>query len=111
MNVINNAVDSFDNSGIITVTVRERLKGSSVGSSEEFKEYAEIIIADNGCGIRTEDIEKIFSPFFSTKESNGTGLGLSISKTIIQRHKGKIEVESEVNKGTKFKIILPKNQE
>ena len=67
----------------------------------------EILIKDNGCGISKEDLEKIFDPFFSTKGMSGTGLGLSVIWGIIDNHKGKITVESQLNKGTSFTINLP----
>jgi PAS domain S-box-containing protein len=67
---------------------------------------AEIEIADNGSGIEAEDMGRIFSPFFSTKQ-NGTGLGLSIAWKIIKAHGGDIRVESEVGQGTRFFIVLP----
>lgn len=63
-------------------------------------------ITDSGLGIEPKILEKIFDPFYTTKP-NGTGLGLTICKNIISAHNGKIEVESEVGKGTKFTIILP----
>lgn len=71
----------------------------------------EIRVADNGCGISSENIGKIFDPFFSTKPvGEGTGLGLSISYGIIQEHGGTISVKSEVNVGTEFTILLPIHQ-
>lgn len=63
-----------------------------------------INIEDNGCGIKNEDLDKIFNPFFTTKKS-GSGIGLSISKEIIEKHKGKIEANTDNN--TVFKIKLP----
>jgi len=70
------------------------------------REYVVINISDTGKGIPAKDISKIFHPFF-TKKSNGVGLGLSVTHRIIQSHKGKIEVESKYNKGTKLIIRLP----
>ena len=65
-------------------------------------------IADTGCGIKPEVMERIFEPFFTTKPvGQGTGLGLAVSLGIIQQHGGSIEVESEEGKGTKFIIALP----
>jgi two-component system, NtrC family, sensor kinase len=65
-------------------------------------------ISDNGCGMTDEVKAKIFDPFFTTKDvGKGTGLGLSISYGIIEKHGGKIEVESKVGKGSEFRILLP----
>lgn len=68
-----------------------------------------ISIADTGCGIPTERMQKIFDPFFTTKPvGKGTGQGLSIAYSIIkEKHKGSISVESEVGKGTTFTLVLP----
>ncbi|CAG7604795.1 Adaptive-response sensory-kinase SasA [Paenibacillus solanacearum] len=70
------------------------------------EKQAVIEITDNGKGIPESDLEKVFIPFYTTKDS-GTGLGLSICHKIVQDHEGTIEVESFVNKGTKFTIMLP----
>ncbi len=64
-------------------------------------------ITDTGAGISEENLGKIFDPFFTTKSDKGTGLGLSVSYGIIERHGGKIEVQSKVNEGTTFTIKLP----
>jgi PAS domain S-box-containing protein len=66
-----------------------------------------IAVADNGIGMSAETREKIFTPFFSTKEEWGTGLGLASTLRIISMHGGTIDVESESNKGTTFRITLP----
>ena len=63
---------------------------------------------DNGCGIPEEVQQKIFDPFFTTKDvGEGTGLGLSISYGIVENHKGRIQVDSEIGQGTTFTIFLP----
>jgi PAS domain S-box-containing protein len=68
----------------------------------------EVIVKDTGNGIPPESIDKIFEPFFSTKEvGQGTGLGLSICYGIIESHGGRIEVESKMNEGTTFRVLLP----
>lgn len=70
--------------------------------------HVKVAISDTGSGIAPEDMKKIFTPFFTTKEKGkGTGLGLSISYDIIKRHNGDILVESELNKGTTFTVLLP----
>jgi hypothetical protein len=66
----------------------------------------EVSISDTGVGISEESQGKIFEPYFSTKQT-GFGLGLAVTKTIVEEHKGTIEVESEVNRGTTFKVRLP----
>jgi len=66
-----------------------------------------IEIRDNGCGMTDDVKERIFTPFFSTKSKAGTGLGLSITSRMIEVHGGKIDVDSEPNLGTIFRIVLP----
>lgn len=107
LNLMTNARDAIDslkspNGGEITVK----------SLLSEDKKNIEIILQDTGCGIPKENLESIFDPFFTTKSpEGGIGLGLSIVYRIIENHKGRIEVESEVGKGTLFKITLPLNQE
>jgi len=72
--------------------------------------YIQIEFADTGCGIPEEHLEDIFNPFFTTK-TTGSGLGLSISNQIVQDHRGYIDVESQLDKGSSFFINLPVNQD
>lgn len=96
MNIIDNAIFAIGDSGDIYIRTYNK----------ENTLYVEI--EDTGSGIAKENLEKIFEPFFTTKGvGEGTGLGMSISYKIIDSHGGKIEVESELGKGTKFTIILP----
>ncbi len=96
VNLILNAVQALGDEGLIEVSTRF-----------EGKWYC-IIVSDNGCGIPPENLSKIFDPFFTTKGVGmGTGLGLSVSRGIIERHRGKIDVESKVGAGTVFKVSLP----
>jgi signal transduction histidine kinase len=103
LNVLLNAVDATPENGEITVKTRSFMKPGG-------ESYVQIEFTDNGCGIPEEFLEDIFNPFFSTK-SKGSGLGLSISHQIIQDHRGYIDVESQVNKGSSFFINLPLNQD
>lgn len=93
INFIANARDSIRENGIIKI------------SSRQIGEYINIEIEDNGNGIPEENIAKIFNLYFTTKPE-GTGIGLGISQRIINEHKGIINVESKINKGTKFTIKL-----
>ncbi len=96
VNLISNALQSIQGKGSICLRTH---------SDDEFMT---VEIEDSGSGIPAEVIPKIFDPFFTTKDVNkGTGLGLSISYSIIQHHKGTIEVESQIGRGTKFIIRLP----
>jgi PAS domain S-box-containing protein len=96
LNIILNGMEAMQSGGTLTVETRHRT-GADV---------LEIVISDTGKGIPAEDISKIFQPYFSTKEK-GSGLGLAIAHRIVTDHKGKIEVKSEVGKGTSFVISLP----
>jgi len=99
LNLVYNASEAMANGGILTVTANRALG---------FKENLEVVISDTGSGIATEDIENIFDPFFTTKEEEkGMGLGLSVVYGIIAKHNGTIEVESELGKGSIFKVRLP----
>jgi two-component system NtrC family sensor kinase len=72
------------------------------------KTEIEIQVRDDGAGIAPDALPQIFEPFLTTKESgHGVGLGLAISRGIVERHNGRIEVESELGRGTTFTIILP----
>jgi signal transduction histidine kinase len=103
LNILLNAIEASSENGKIYVRTRSFVK-------PEGEPYIQIEFTDTGCGIPTEYLEDIFTPFFTTKEK-GSGLGLSISNQIIQDHKGYIDVESQVNKGTSFFLNLPLNQE
>ena len=98
MNLILNAAQAMDGSGTLTAVTR-LIRDATV---------VEIEIRDTGPGIPSDKIDKIFEPFYTTKEiGRGTGLGLSIAYGIIERHHGSIHVESEVGRGTSFFVRLP----
>jgi two-component system NtrC family sensor kinase len=104
VNLLLNANDAVEPGGGITLTTGFASDGSTPqGTGKE----VEIRIQDTGCGIPAANLQKIFDPFFSTKGPKGTGLGLAVAWGIIEKHGGRIEVESEVGKGTTFRILLP----
>lgn len=73
-------------------------------------EYLFIAIEDNGCGMQIEQLNEIFTPFYTTKDvGKGTGLGLAVSLGIVQNHGGNIECESKLGVGSKFRVLLPLN--
>src|SRR4030043_77806 len=103
LNIILNAQQAMPKGGNFTVSTA--LLPPRKDDGTEIQEV-QVIFEDTGVGISKENLPKIFNPFFSTR-SDGTGLGLSITKNIIEEHGGRIEVESQVNMGTKFIITLP----
>ncbi|RLF60408.1 MAG: hypothetical protein DRN37_02795 [Thermoplasmata archaeon] len=85
-------------------------KGGTINVNVAEKRGRYVIdIEDTGCGISKENLNKIFNPFFSTKDK-GSGLGASIVRNIIEGHRGSIHVESEEGVGTKVIINLPKGE-
>jgi len=105
VNVIANAVDaSHENSEVLIST--ELLRSDTDGNGQPAKSYARVTIADEGKGMDKATRDRIFEPFFSTKK-RGTGLGLAIVKQIVEQHGGRISVDSEPGKGSKFRIDLP----
>jgi two-component system NtrC family sensor kinase len=103
LNMLLNAIDATPENGKITVKTRSFTKPGG-------EPYVQIEFTDTGCGIPGEHIEDIFNPFFTTKNT-GSGLGLSISNQIVQDHKGYIDVESQLEKGSSFFINLPVHQD
>jgi two-component system NtrC family sensor kinase len=103
LNIVLNALDATERGGSITVST-----GISVSASDTGKRGIEISVSDTGCGIPPENLDKIFDPFYTTKEvGQGTGLGLPVSYGIVQRHGGTIRVQSEVGRGSTFIIWIP----
>ena len=96
LNLINNAQDAIEGQG--TITVRTEQANGSV----------RVTVADTGKGMSTEETERIFFPFYTTKEvGKGTGLGLSVSLSIVEAMGGRIEVQSLPGAGSSFSVVLP----
>jgi two-component system NtrC family sensor kinase len=101
VNLLNNAAEAMSGGGTITIASRLLENG-----------WVEVTVADTGCGIREEHLDKLFTPFFTTKPiGKGTGLGLSIVYGIIKMHRGQISVKSNVGQGTTFTVTLPMQQQ
>jgi two-component system NtrC family sensor kinase len=108
VNLLVNAGDAMEAAGgTITVTTDLVKNADLLAGSEGSADAARIRVSDAGCGIEAKDLDKIFEPFFSTKGTRGNGLGLAIVWGIIERHGGRLTVDSEVGKGTTFTILLP----
>jgi signal transduction histidine kinase len=94
LNLLQNAADASPPGALIRVATRQE------------GEHAVLEVVDRGSGIRPEVLERMFEPLFTTKPE-GTGLGLTIVKRIVDDHRGAIQVESEVGRGTTFRILFP----
>jgi two-component system NtrC family sensor kinase len=93
-----NALDAMPQGGNLWVRTKHNLQDGAI----------QITVRDDGCGIPPEILPRMFEPFLTTKETGrGVGLGLAISRSILERHNGNIEVQSEVGRGTTFTVTLP----
>lgn len=101
-NLLLNAVQSMPDGGRLKIE-------TEFIPSDNGKDYLEIRIKDTGCGIEKNSAAKIFNPFYTTKEK-GTGLGLAIANRIVKSHGGEINISSELNKGTRFVVLLPEKR-
>jgi len=102
-NLLLNAVQAMEEGGVLSVETK-------LTELNDGKKYAQIKISDTGCGIKEDDLNRIFEPFFTNKEK-GTGLGLAIVNHIVEGYNGKIEIESAADKGTICRVWLPVDKE
>src|ERR1700690_601874 len=106
MNMLVNAQHAVEGKGSITVSTRRSTDPRA--PADEPKPMVEISIVDTGCGIPEANLQRIFDPFFTSKDvGKGTGLGLSVSHGIVEAHGGLIKVESKGGEGSTFRVYLP----
>ncbi len=114
MNLFVNARDAMPNGGQLTVSaINLQLNQTFADNHVEAQvgPYVLVTVADSGSGISSDKLDRIFDPFFSTKQAQGgTGLGLSTVHGIVKSHGGFVTVYTEVGKGTQFKVYLPANE-
>ncbi|SPD71843.1 putative Histidine kinase [uncultured Desulfobacterium sp.] len=110
-NLIVNASDAMHEEGVVEIVAENFHSGQD--SNQRYKKQVKISVTDHGKGMPQDVIEKIFDPYYSSKDGvtkKGMGLGLSICYSIIEKHGGRIEVKSEVGVGTAFEIYLPASE-
>jgi len=95
INVVLNSIQAIDSDG--QIVIKTSINGTSLSVS----------IKDNGRGMTEETISRITEPYFTNNKKDGTGLGLSITNRVVKNHNGRIEIRSELSKGTEFIIYLP----
>jgi two-component system NtrC family sensor kinase len=103
VNLQMNGIHAMEGAGKLTVVSKDWVEDGELKG-------AEIHVTDEGCGIKPENLSRIFSPFYTTKR-DGTGLGLSVSQSILSQTGGELKAESEWGKGSTFSIYLPKKAE
>jgi two-component system NtrC family sensor kinase len=108
LNLILNAADACGGVGVIIINGYVKSVSIETNNEQKIQDYLVISVTDSGCGIDSETLKHIFEPFYTTKEPNkGTGLGLSVSLSIIDQHRGWINVDSKAGEGSTFSIYLP----
>ena len=108
LNILVNAQQAIETQGTIRVESRPYVAGIPAKPGVESVPMVEVLVRDTGCGIAADKLQRIFDPFYTSKEvGKGTGLGLSVSYGIVKAHGGRINVESVVGEGSTFHILLP----
>ncbi len=114
INMVINARDAMPNGGYLSIETRNKTINKSNAENNNampFGDYIEVSIIDTGSGMDEKTLEHIFEPFFTTKPvSKGTGLGMSMVYGFAERYKGHINIQSELNTGTRINIFLPRSR-
>ena len=105
-NLINNAIQAMPDGGILSLITEKSSVSISPENGLTKRQFISVTVKDNGIGMSSDNLTKIFNPFFTTKDK-GTGLGLAISHNIIKAHQGTIDAVSEEGKGTSFTVKIP----
>jgi CheY-like chemotaxis protein len=100
-NLVINAVDALPSGG--KITIRSRV----TAGDEKHPAHVVVDVGDSGIGMSEETRKRCLEPFFSTKGKRGTGLGLAMVYGVMERHDGKIEIESQLGRGTTFRLVFP----
>lgn len=100
-NLLSNSIDAVGQHGYVHL----RVAGPMMLNGN--RPAMRITVSDNGSGIDPQNLEKIFEPFFSTKEATGTGLGLWVTQELVRKHHGRLKARSRLGKGTVFQVLLP----
>jgi two-component system nitrogen regulation sensor histidine kinase GlnL len=109
LNLVRNAIQAMaEPGGTLTISTGMALENRVVGEDHRSKPTVEITLHDDGPGIPSEILDQLATPFFTTKP-NGTGLGLAVSRHWVARHGGRLEIESEPERGAKVRVLLPLN--
>ncbi len=111
MNLVSNAMESLTGEGVVTVSTKSQYIDAPIGEYDEVREgdYVVLAVSDNGVGISTEDLQKIFEPFYTKKVMgrSGTGLGMAVVWGTVKDHSGYIDVESIRGEGSTFTLYFP----
>jgi len=111
-NLVVNGIQASEPGGEVTLSLAEETVARDAGPRRGSRDRCYVVtVEDRGAGIAAQDLARVFEPFFTTKPSGeGTGLGLSITQDIVAEHGGWLAVDSEVGRGSRFRVFLPANQ-
>lgn len=113
VNLLTNALAATETEGRVAVTVAMRPasedeRGAPPAGRADLDTVVTLVVADSGCGMPQENLERAFQPFFTTKAiGKGTGLGLFLSREVVVAHGGQLTLESELGTGTTVTVVLP----